>query len=403
MKKNFLKFFLIFFFLLNSAILAESKNRPLKIAAILPLSGKYQDIGNNLLKTFELTIFELSNLNVSLLPFDNQSTKEGTKFAFQELQTEQIDIVIGPIFFENLKEISADPNFTKYIFFSLTNYTENLPPNVISFGVNVNSQLDAVKPLLTKSNKTKIFFGEKNTFSELILTKMKNDKISFYKEYFFTDFQDIDKQSQIATSYWWRNKKLKDLIKKLNDSQNEEDKIKAKNLEKLDTLGGVNYQQVFVPSFDNNLISVLSFFDYYDVNYDDVQFISLNQWFDKKLLIEPSLQNLIFPSINYNNYRELNDKFIKNFNQEISNIEILAYDLVPLLASVWHSKKEVAFAINDFIDKEFKGKSGIFKITKSNTTQRQLNLYQIQNKQFKSFIDSFLGNFFNRFCISIGL
>jgi hypothetical protein len=385
MKKNFLKFFLIFFFLLNSAILAESKNRPLKIAAILPLSGKYQDIGNNLLKTFELTIFELSNLNVSLLPFDNQSTKEGTKFAFQELQTEQIDIVIGPIFFENLKEISADPNFTKYIFFSLTNYTENLPPNVISFGVNINSQLDAIKPLLTKSNKTKIFFGEKNTFSELILTKMKNDKISFYKEYFFTDFQDIDKQSQIATSYWWRNKKLKDLIKKLNDSQNEEDKIKAKNLEKLDTLGGVNYQQVFVPSFDNNLISVLSFFDYYDVNYDDVQFISLNQWFDKKLLIEPSLQNLIFPSINYNNYRELNDKFIKNFNQEISNIEILAYDLVPLLASVWNSKKELAFAINDFTDKEFKGKSGIFKITKSNITQRQLNLYQIQNKQFKSF------------------
>ena len=385
MKKNFLKFFLIFFFLLNSAILAESKNRPLKIAAILPLSGKYQDIGNNLLKTFELTIFELSNLNVSLLPFDNQSTKEGTKFAFQELQTEQIDIVIGPIFFENLKEISADPNFTKYIFFSLTNYTENLPPNVISFGVNVNSQLDAIKPLLTKSNKTKIFFGEKNTFSELILKKMKNDKISFYKEYFFTDFQDIDKQSQIATSYWWRNKKLKDLIKKLNDSQNEEDKIKAKNLEKLDTLGGVNYQQVFVPSFDNNLISVISFFDYYDVNYDDAQFISLNQWFDKKLLIEPSLQNLIFPSINYNNYRELNDKFIKNFNQEISNIEILAYDLVPLLATVWNSKKELVFAINDFTDKEFKGKSGIFKITKSNTTQRQLNLYQIQNKQFKSF------------------
>ena len=385
MKKNFLKFFLIFFFLLNSAILAESKNRPLKIAAILPLSGKYQDIGNNLLKTFELTIFELSNLNVSLLPFDNQSTKEGTKFAFQELQTEQIDIVIGPIFFENLKEISADPNFTKYVFFSLTNYTENLPPNVISFGVNINSQLDAIKPLLTKSNKTKIFFGEKNTFSELILTKMKNDKISFYKEYFFTDFQDIDKQSQIATSYWWRNKKLKDLIKKLNDSQNEEDKIKAKNLEKLDTLGGVNYQQVFVPSFDNNLISVLSFFDYYDVNYDDAQFISLNQWFDKKLLIEPSLQNLIFPSINYNNYKDLNDKFIKNFNQEISNIEILAYDLIPLLASVWHSKKEGSFVVNDFTDKEFKGKSGIFKITKSNITQRQLNLYQIQNKQFKSF------------------
>jgi hypothetical protein len=385
MKKNFLKFFLIFFFLCNSAFVAESKNRSLKIAAILPLSGKYEDIGNNLLKTFELTIFELNNLNVSLLPFDNQSTKEGTKFAFQELQNEKIDIVIGPVFFEHLKEISKDPNFSKYIFFSLTNETTDIPPNVISFGVNINSQINAIKPVLLKNNKTKIFFGEKNTFSELIFTKLKNEKISFYKDYFFTDFQDIDKQSQIATSYWWRNKKLKDLIDKLNNSQNEEDKIKAKNLEKLDTLGGVNYQQVFTPSFDNNLISILSFFDYYDVNYDNAEFISLNQWFDKKLLIEPSLQNLIFPSINFDNFKELNNKFVKNFGKEISNIEILAYDLLPLFASVWYSKNEDSFSMNDFTDKEFKGKSGIFKITKSNTTERKLNLYQIQNKQFKAF------------------
>ena len=385
MKKNFLKFFLIFFFLCNSAFVAESKNRSLKIAAILPLSGKYEDIGNNLLKTFELTIFELNNLNVSLLPFDNQSTKEGTKFAFQELQNEKIDIVIGPVFFEHLKEISKDPNFSKYIFFSLTNETTDIPPNVISFGVNINSQINAIKPVLLKNNKTKIFFGEKKTFSELIFTKLKNEKISFYKDYFFTDFQDIDKQSQIATSYWWRNKKLKDLIDKLNNSQNEEDKIKAKNLEKLDTLGGVNYQQVFTPSFDNNLISILSFFDYYDVNYDNAEFISLNQWFDKKLLIEPSLQNLIFPSINFDNFKELNNKFVKNFGKEISNIEILAYDLLPLLASVWYSKNEDSFSMNDFTDKEFKGKSGIFKITKSNTTERKLNLYQIQNKQFKAF------------------
>ena len=385
MKKNFLKFFLIFFFLCNSAFVAESKNRSLKIAAILPLSGKYEDIGNNLLKTFELTIFELNNLNVSLLPFDNQSTKEGTKFAFQELQNEKVDIVIGPVFFEHLKEISKDPNFSKYIFFSLTNESTDIHPKVISFGVNSNSQINAIKPVLLKNNKTKIFFGEKNTFSELIFTKLKNEKISFYKDYFFTDFQDIDKQSQIATSYWWRNKKLKDLIDKLNNSQNEEDKIKAKNLEKLDTLGGVNYQQVFTPSFDNNLISILSFFDYYDVNYDNAEFISLNQWFDKKLLIEPSLQNLIFPSINFDNFKELNNKFVKNFGKEISNIEILAYDLLPLLASVWYSKNEDSFSMNDFTDKEFKGKSGIFKITKSNTTERKLNLYQIQNKQFKAF------------------
>ena len=36
-----------------------------------------------------------------------------------------------------------------------------------------------------------------------------------------------------------------------------------------------------------------------------VQFITFNQWFNKKLLIEPSLENLIFPSINLESFKNL--------------------------------------------------------------------------------------------------
>jgi len=382
MKKISIKFFLLSFLLLSLTFAAESKNQTLRIGAILPLTGDYKEIGNKVLKTFELTIFELSNLNVTLVPIDNRGTKDGTKFAFNELQTQKVDIILGPIFMENLLFISNEENFGKYIFITLSNNNVTLPKNVISFGLNIDSQVLALKNILNEKNKSKIFFSDNTLFSQLILKKIEEQKIPIKTKYQYSNFNEINEKAKTATSYNYRHKRLLDYISQLKKSENPKDIEKAKLLEKTDTLGGVNYQQVIVPVFDDDLISVISFFDYYDVNYKDATFITLNQWFNKKILVEPSLQNIIFPSIDYQSFQDLNKKLKNNYNLEISNIEILAYDIIPLLASIWYEKKDELFTVDDFVGKEFKGRSGVFKINNLNFAERKLNLYQIKNSEF---------------------
>jgi hypothetical protein len=381
--KNFcIKFFLLSFLLLNLTIAANSKNQSLRIGAILPLTGDYQEVGNKILKTFELTIFELSNVDVTLIPFDNNSTEAGTRFAFKELQTQKVDIVLGPIFMKNLLSIVQEENFSKYIFISLSNNDVGLPSNVISFGVNLDSQILALRSTINDKNKKKIFFADNSEFSMNVLKKIEEIKIPLSAKYQYSNFDEINEKAKMATSYNYRHKKLLDLITELKKSVNSSDQAKVKSLEKKDTLEGVSYQQVIVPLFDDDLISVVSFFDYYDVNYKDAAFVTLNQWFNQKLLLEPSLQNIIFPSINYSNFQELNKKFKENYNIEISNIEILAYDIIPLLVSSWYDKKNDFFSTEDFVGKEFRGKSGIFKINNQNYADRKLDLYQIKNKSF---------------------
>ena len=382
MKKFSIKFFLLSFLLLNLTLVAESKNQSLRIGAILPLSGDYKEIGNKILKTFELTIFELSNVNVTLIPFDNQSTETGTRFAFKELQTQKVDIVLGPVFMKNLLSISNEEGFSKYIFISLSNNNIDLPRNVISFGLNIDSQILALQSVLNQKNTSKIFFGNDTKFSQNVLKRIEELKVPLKAKYQYSDFKEIDTKAKSATSYYYRHKKLLELVAELKKSENNKDLERAKILEKTDTLGGVNYQQVIVPAFDDDLISVVSFFDYYDVNYKDTTFITLNQWFNKKILIEPSLQNIIFPSINYASFQELNKKFKENYNIEISNIEILAYDIIPLLASTWYEKKDNLFVAEDFVGKEFRGKSGIFKINNLNFAERKLDLYKVKNNEF---------------------
>ena len=381
--KNFcIKFFLLSFLLLNLTIAANSKNQSLRIGAILPLTGDYQKLGNKILKTFELTIFELSNVDVTLIPFDNNSTEAGTRFAFKELQTQKVDIVLGPIFMKNLLSIVQEENFSKYIFISLSNNNVGLPSNVISFGVNLDSQILALRSTINDKNKKKIFFADNSEFSMNVLKKIEEIKIPLSAKYQYSNFDEINEKAKMATSYNYRHKKLLDLITELKKSDNSSDQAKVKSLEKKDTLEGVSYQQVIVPLFDDDLISVVSFFDYYDVNYKDAAFVTLNQWFNQKLLLEPSLQNIIFPSINYSNFQELNKKLKENYNIEISNIEILAYDIIPLLVSSWYDKKNDFFSTEDFVGKEFRGKSGIFKINNQNYADRKLDLYQIKNKSF---------------------
>ena len=45
-------------------------------------------------------------------------------------------------------------------------------------------------------------------------------------------------------------------------------------------------------------------------------------------------------------------------------------------------KKDELFTVDDFVGKEFKGRSGVFKINNLNFAERKLNLYQIKNSEF---------------------
>ena len=139
------------------------------------------------------------------------------------------------------------------------------------------------------------------------------------EKYLYKNFKEINSLSLKATNFSYRNKKHLNEIKRLKASGDESDANFAKELEKHDTREGVSFKRVFMPSFNYELIASISFFDFYDADYRSVQFITFNQWFNKKLLIEPSLENLIFPSINLESFKNLNtkDSILINIKEKI--------------------------------------------------------------------------------------
>jgi len=385
MKKIIILILLILSF--NSKVYAKSE---LKLGALLPLSGEHAILGNNIYKSILITIFELENLRIKVIPLDTHSTKSGTKIAFQKGLREKVDIFIGPIFFDKLTEIKELEGFKDKIFFSYSNNENNNLPNVINFGVNLSSQINALEKVFNQ-NERYIFFGDSSDFTKKVSEKIKKFKSKRAQTVIYKNFRDIDIKTKQITNFNYRNKKHLREIKRLEKIQKEKEVEKTEdaalhakyieNMKKHDTLDKVKFRKVFLSSYNEELIASLSYFDFYDANYKDVQFVTLNLWFEKKYLNEPSFENIIFPSINYKAYKELNEKYQKNFSRDIYHLEVLTFDMIPLIASTWFNSKDRKLKASNF-NGSYKGKTGNFSI-KENRANRDLILYRIINKKFK--------------------
>jgi len=362
----------------------------LKIGALLPLSGEHALLGNNIYQSILITIFELENLKIKIVPLDTQSTKPGAKKAFQKGLRHNVDIFVGPIFYDTLTEIKDLTGFKDKIFFSYSNNENNNLPNVINFGVNLSSQISALEKVFNQKERY-IFFGDSSNFTKQVSEKVKKLKSKRAQTIIYKNFKDISLKTKQVTNFNYRNKKHLREIKRLEKIQKQKEIEKTEdaalhakyieNLKKHDTTEKVRFRKVFLSSYNEELIASLSYFDFYDANYKDVQFITLNLWFEKKYLNEPSFENIIFPSINYKAYQELNEKYQKNFNREIYHLEVLTFDMIPLIAATWFNSKESKFKASNF-NGSYKGKTGNFVI-KENRTNRDLILYKITKKKFK--------------------
>ena len=128
----------------------------LKVGVLLPLSGEFQNIGESFLKAIQLALYDISNENIKIYPKDSKGNALDAYQAAKEFEEENIQIVIGPIFYESLERLNEINNVT---FIAFTNKTKSIPKNTIAFGINIESQIDALKKYFNeiKVSKTLLF------------------------------------------------------------------------------------------------------------------------------------------------------------------------------------------------------------------------------------------------------
>ena len=369
-------------FTINSVSCAqESENtKILKIGVLLPLSGKFQDIGESFLKSIQLSLYEISNENIKIYPKDSKGNALDSYLSAKEFESEGITIVIGPIFYESLERLGE---IDKITFISLTNKTRGIPKNIIAFGINSDSQILILKKYFDeiKISKT-LLLSPKSEFIDQTENISKKDILKFYRTYSYdTNPKKITGEIEKITKYRERKKDLERRIKILEKSELYKDKAELKQLEQMHTLGKVNFDSALIIDFGERLKSVLTSFMFSDVSKNEVKFFTINQWFDETFFDEDAMQNLYFPSIDLVNLKKFKKKYLKMYGEQASEVSILGYDALGLIYYCWFNNN-YQFKKDQLYSKDgFKGLHGEF-IIKKNLSLQKLSIYKVSKKKF---------------------
>tara|TARA_B100000989_G_C19475424_1_gene442663 strand:+ start:130 stop:1284 length:1155 start_codon:yes stop_codon:yes gene_type:complete len=381
--KIFISIFYILF-ILNSNLLSEEDNKTLKVGLLAPLSGPYSEIGNSLLYSLQLSLEEIDDKNVIIIPRDSGfNNKDKLNSAIKEFKSLGVKVIIGPIANEEFEHIKR---YDDLIFISPSNINPEISNNVISIGVSLESQLIALTKFIKEQKKTKtIIMYPKNNYLELVEKKINNLNLNNIKTFTYSSNPEIlTGEIEILTNYSQRRRNL-ELRKKMFQDKDDEQSIKElERLEQLYTLGDVSFDSIIIIDFGNNLKSVLTSLVYSDVSQEKVLFTTVNQWFDESIFYENTIKNIYYPSVNYKEFSKYNNKFHKKFKIYPNEITILAYDALGLIYYAWKKKGKIN-TVNDFLFKnKIKGKIGTFSLKNGRVTQ-ELDIYKTDKKRFIKF------------------
>ena len=357
----------------NFAIAKEK----LQIGLLVPLTGTNKDVGKSIIKAVSLAVKDIDNNLIEIFPKDTATKPNQTLRSAYELKQMGIKVIIGPVFHESLAYLDELEDLT---FLSLTNKTLDLPKNVISAGINSSSQFNTISKFLEKNkiNKT-IFLTPIQNYEFEIKKGIENSKIKVFKDYVYnTEPTKLTQQIEEITKYKIRKQNLKNEIKRIKNSKDLNKDRKIKKLEKMYTLGNINFDAIVISDFDESLKSVTTSLLYTDVSPKNKYFITLNQWFDEDLIMETNIQPIYYPSINKENFDNYKIKFFNAFGGNPTHLSLLSYDLIGLIYYL-SLKSDLSNLNKIFREKNsFKGKIGIFDI-KNNKINHRLNFYKIED------------------------
>ena len=86
-------FYILFVF--NSNLLSDEDNKTLKVGLLAPLSGSYSEIGNSLLYSLQLSLEEINDKNVFIIPKDSGfNDKDKINSAIDEFRSSGVKVII---------------------------------------------------------------------------------------------------------------------------------------------------------------------------------------------------------------------------------------------------------------------------------------------------------------------
>ncbi len=360
-------------------------HKKVKVAALLPLSGKSKELGTAMLNSIILSLFENDkNNDVELVVFDSSDIKK----AVGEITAQNIKTIIGPIFSSDVEAISSVAQSNQISVLSFSNNQDlSGKKGVFLMGFLPEQQVERISSYAISNGKDNFAilapnnqYGQK--FSSILKDMVKRKDGNFISgELYSNSSKDLEKAvSKVLSSY----------ITSPN--------VKNKNRKNVKDGDKFYANAIIIPESGVVLSKIVALINKYNTSEREIQIIGSSNWDDISTLNDPNLIGGWLTSSSPEKYRDFEKRYYQIYNKFPPRISGIGYDAALAVIETIRKSGKRELSAEDFISYQsakngFVGIDGLFRFLPNGIVQRNFAMLEIKNGKFET-IDSPSSMFF---------
>jgi len=336
---------------------------PVKVALLVPMSGRSADLGQAMLKSAQLALFDVGSATFELLPLDTQSTPEGAAAAARQAVAAGSNLILGPIFADDVraaKPVAAQAGIPMVAFTTDWKLAGNdtyvlgfLPFAQVS-RVAQYAQSTGLSPLAVYAPQTEYCDVVISTLQRSGAPMLRVGRYAAGETALQTMVQDFAVQSGITPA-------------------NPADPTTSPT-------GTPDFRALMLPVGGESLRSLVSLLDLAGIDNKNTRFIGTGLWDDESLTRNPAVYGGWFAAPDPALRRDFEKRYMDSYGSAPPRLATLAYDATALAAVLSRTTDAQPFTRSRLTNpRGFAGIDGLFRLRPDGLNDRGLAVLEVQS------------------------
>ncbi|MCQ2574726.1 MAG: penicillin-binding protein activator [Alphaproteobacteria bacterium] len=368
----------------------ESKaTKNTSIAVLLPTSDQNKSIGNSIKTSIEMALVQRPSENIKTTFYDISGDSINKKQIIQEVLSTNPNIIIGPVFAEDVKELRDEKN-SELPVLSFTSDISAVGNGVMTMALLPTQSIETIIRQIQNDGIQNIIVVAPNDQSGKLMASVAYEASTIYNLqlnglFYYTpnDSNSMKDTAIKASMYETRSQAntrakevLSDILTKESLSQNEYDSLnqQLEKISKTEVLGPVPYNAVLFLGNGNDSKTLASFLRYYGVNSQQVHFYGTTLWQGSDIASDFTMSGAKYATL-----PDISENFVELYKQATDQypdyMSSFGYDAINMILEMVNTNKNYASYLLD--PSGYNGINGIFRLQPSGESERGLLIKQL--------------------------
>ena len=350
--------------------LTEAKeDGDIRIGMMLPFSGQYAALGQDIAAGAELALFQLKQPHISLVYLDTGAGALAEQ-ATETARTAEVDIVIGPLFSPAITAAHAGLADAQIPALSLTNNSDKASPGNWVLGNLPEQQLDLLlaKAIESGSQRFAILSSE-----DAFASKLRDHSLRRLADFGI----EVAALSILSEDVLADETMLSDNLRAFSRYRAPEDETDI-------SLPPAPYDSLILAGAPDFLLRVAPVLAYYDLGPDRVDYLGTDLWDRAELRREPSLQGSFVAVASRPDDTAYRQLWARHFDQPPSDLSKLGFDALAVIGSLHARIKGPSDWPKALVREQgFSGFSGTFRLYPDGLNRRDYEIFQLRDTRLQ--------------------